>query len=157
MSISSNTVRWFLQSLHNLLLHSLHHYETQTGWNDDGDGDNAPCSPPLLTCCMVLLQASAWRELEGPKLAPWTSPPDSARKTQRLKEMDAARTRCRSATSPKIREQVNAIETGAESINSVVFHSFHLLLISADNRGFIHVNNGADGSLLNSFHVTNGE
>jgi hypothetical protein len=52
--------------------------------------------------------------------------------------------------------QVNAIETGADAITSVVFHSFHLLLISVDNRGYVRVNNGADGNLLNAFHVSNG-
>lgn len=53
--------------------------------------------------------------------------------------------------------QVNAIETGADAITAVVFHSFHLLLISVDSRGYVRVNNGADGNLLNAFHVSNGE
>ncbi len=53
--------------------------------------------------------------------------------------------------------QVNIIETHAESLSAVVFHSFHLLLVSADNRGYIRVNNGVDGNALNTFHVTNGE
>jgi hypothetical protein len=52
--------------------------------------------------------------------------------------------------------QVNAIETGADAITAVVFHSFHLLLISVDSRGYVRVNNGADGNLLNAFHVSNG-
>ena len=52
-------------------------------------------------------QATAWRELEAPKLAPWISPPDIHRKTQRLREMEAARQRCHSVNNPKIREQVN--------------------------------------------------
>jgi hypothetical protein len=51
---------------------------------------------------------------------------------------------------------VNAIETGAEAITAVVFHSFHLLLISVDTKGYVRVNNGADGNLLNAFHVSNG-
>jgi hypothetical protein len=51
-------------------------------------------------------QATAWRELEAPKLAPWISPPDIHRKTQRLREMDAARQRCHNVNNPKIREQV---------------------------------------------------
>lgn len=59
-----------------------------------------PCpNPPLF-------QASAWRELEGVRVCSWTSPPDAVRKAQRLREMEAARLRCMSATSPKIREQV---------------------------------------------------
>lgn len=53
--------------------------------------------------------------------------------------------------------QVNAIETNAEALTAVVFHSFHLLLISVDSRGYVRVNNGADGNLLNAFHVSNGE
>lgn len=53
--------------------------------------------------------------------------------------------------------QVNAIETGADALTAVVFHSFHLLLISVDNKGYVRVNNGADGNLLNAFHVSNGE
>lgn len=53
-----------------------------------------------------ILQSSAWRELEGSKLSPWVTPPDPLRKAQRLREMEAARLRCRSALSPKIREQV---------------------------------------------------
>lgn len=52
--------------------------------------------------------------------------------------------------------QVNAIETGADALTAVVFHSFHLLLISVDGRGYVRVNNGADGNLLNAFHVSNG-
>lgn len=51
---------------------------------------------------------------------------------------------------------MNAIETGAEAITAVVFHSFHLLLISVDTKGYVRVNNGADGNLLNAFHVSNG-
>jgi hypothetical protein len=38
-----------------------------------------------------------------------------------------------------------------------VFHSFHLLLVSVDGRGYVRVNNGADGTLLNAFHASNGE
>jgi hypothetical protein len=53
--------------------------------------------------------------------------------------------------------QVNAIETGADALTAVVFHSFHLLLISVDSRGYVRVNNGADGNLLNAFHVSNGK
>jgi hypothetical protein len=53
--------------------------------------------------------------------------------------------------------QVNAIETGADALTAVVFHSFHLLLISVDSRGYVRVNNGADGNLLNAFHVSKGE
>lgn len=53
--------------------------------------------------------------------------------------------------------QVNAIETGAEALTAVVFHSFHLLLISVDSKGYVRVNNGADGNMLNAFHVSNGE
>jgi len=47
--------------------------------------------------------------------------------------------------------------TGADAIESVVFHSFHLLLVSADDRGYIRVNNGVDAANLNTFHVTDGE
>eukprot|EP00879_Flechtneria_rotunda_P031613 GHRR01034550.1.p1 GENE.GHRR01034550.1~~GHRR01034550.1.p1 ORF type:complete len:399 (+),score=147.66 GHRR01034550.1:297-1493(+) len=117
-----------------------------------------PSWPCLSSTCVptCFLQASAWRELEGVKLSPWTQPPDPLRKAQRLREMEAARLRCKSATSPKIREQVNAIETKAEVIMAVVFHSFHLLLITVDNKGYVRVNNGADGTNLNTFHVSNG-
>jgi hypothetical protein len=51
---------------------------------------------------------------------------------------------------------VSSIETGAESLTSLVFHSFHLLLVTADQRGYVRVQNAADGSMLNTFHVTNG-
>lgn len=64
-------------------------------------------------CARVPLQASAWRELEGSKLSPWVTPPDPLRKAQRLREMEAARLRCRSALSPKIREQVCVYVGGA--------------------------------------------
>ena len=51
---------------------------------------------------------------------------------------------------------MSSIETGAESLTSLVFHSFHLLLVTADQRGYVRVQNAADGSMLNTFHVTNG-
>jgi hypothetical protein len=52
--------------------------------------------------------------------------------------------------------QVSSIETGAESLSALVFHSFHLLLVTADTRGYVRVQNAADGSMLNTFHATNG-
>jgi len=53
--------------------------------------------------------------------------------------------------------QVSSIETGADSLTALVFHSFHLLLVTADVRGYVRVQNAADGSMLNTFHGTNGE
>jgi hypothetical protein len=106
---------------------------------------------------MLEPQASAWRELEAHKLAPWTALQDGGRKGQRLREMEAARARCRGATNPRLREQVSSIETGADSLTSLVFHSFHLLLVTADARGYLRVQNAADGSMLNTFHAANGE
>lgn len=53
--------------------------------------------------------------------------------------------------------QVSSIETGAESLSALVFHSFHLLLVTADAKGYVRVQNAADGSMLNTFHVTNGK
>lgn len=59
------------------------------------------------------------------------------------------------ACSPLL--QVSSIETGAEALSALVFHSFHLLLVTADTRGYLRVQNAADGSMLNTFHVSNGE
>ena len=53
--------------------------------------------------------------------------------------------------------QVLSIETPAEAFASVVFHSFHLLLVSVDTAGMVRVNNGMDGGLLNQFHISNGK
>jgi hypothetical protein len=107
---------------------------------------------------MLEPQSSAWRELEGAARAPWTSPPDAARKDGRAKEMVAATARCRAVSAPRIRGEVVAIDTKEPAgLCSVVFHSFHLLLVSADETGFIRANNGLAGSNLNTFHVTNGE
>lgn len=64
-----------------------------------------PSQPPK-TKTPTPQQASAWRELEAPKLAPWVSPPDVARRAQRLREMEAARQRCHGVTAPRMREQV---------------------------------------------------
>ena len=52
--------------------------------------------------------------------------------------------------------KVSSIETGADALTALVFHSFHLLLVTADVRGYVRVQNAADGSMLNTFHVTNG-
>jgi hypothetical protein len=59
---------------------------------------------------MLEPQASAWRELEAHKVAPWLGLQDSTRKAQRLREMEAARTRCRGATNPRLREQVRLLK-----------------------------------------------
>jgi hypothetical protein len=62
---------------------------------------------------MLEPQAGAWRELEAHRVAPWTALQDGSRKAQRLREMEAARARCRGATNPRLREQVRQ-RAGAE-------------------------------------------
>lgn len=108
---------------------------------------------------MLEPQASAWRESEGCVVAHWTAPVDGVRRQQRIREIDNGITKCKSLITPKLREQVVAVETGAESISAVVFHPYHPVIITADSRGFIRTNNYGDTSstpCINAFHVTNG-
>lgn len=46
---------------------------------------------------------------------------------------------------------------GDAALSSVVFHSFHLLLVTVDVAGMVRVNNGVEGTTLNAFHISNGE
>lgn len=77
-----------------------------------GSRGSLPASIVYASACeyfsrpMLEPQASAWRELEAHKVAPWTALQDGTRKAQRLREMEAARARCRGATNPRLREQV---------------------------------------------------
>jgi hypothetical protein len=70
---------------------------------------------------MLEPQASAWRELEAHKVAPWMALQDGTRKAQRLREMEAARTRCRGATNPRLREQVGLRALHAQAAVVVIF------------------------------------
>jgi WD40 repeat protein len=58
---------------------------------------------------------------------------------------------------PRLRDQAYSVDTGAEQVSALAFHTFHWALATADARGYVRVTQYVDSAPKNCFHVATGQ